>query len=85
MSEWQESANRRRAFRQGGHEPEPDPERKWRGKKNRARWCKGRVGVSHDFMREDRPRFGGRLRVYIDKCRSCGREVWHHTKIVRPS
>lgn len=65
--------------------PKPSP-----GKKDTRRWCKGKVGVEHDWSApmlyaearsvtpqeaamNDRERS---YRIYVRKCRECGREEW---------
>lgn len=78
MSEWQESANRRRDFRAGDRtEIEPHVPAK---KGNRRRWCKGRIGQAHDYERVTVPWFGERAMKVVDRCKGCGRQEFRHLK-----
>ena len=46
MSDWQESAIKRKDFR-ATKAPEPEPPKPTRGKKDRKRWCGGHEGREH--------------------------------------
>ena len=44
-------------------------------KKDKKKWCKGKVGVEHDFQPYERE-FGSRTIWRINKCTRCHKEVW---------
>lgn len=62
--------------RDNRHDPtEPALER--RSKKSTRRWCKGKVGVEHDYQEATKPVFNGndyRWVWQLKKCTRCGKQ-----------
>ena len=71
---WQARSNKRRDFRHTHDGPETS---RHRGKrKNTKKWCKGKVGVKHDFKPTPWRVPGGYSDMFIvDRCDNCGREI----------
>jgi hypothetical protein len=70
-SEWLQDAARRRDFRHSADGPEVLP---YRSRKDTKRWCRGKVGVLHDY-RWNRRRYSWRANDFVEEeiCRVCGR------------
>lgn len=71
MSDWTESANKRRDAR---HTKGPERSRPKPAKKDTKKWCRGKVGVEHE------PKcMQGRFPEYrILACVKCGKELDHY-------
>lgn len=79
MGEWDDSERRKEIERAAGPQ---DSWRRYPGKKNKRRWCKGKVGREHDYEEVEKrngwwERWGGPRRVWItvDRCKVCGKEI----------
>lgn len=50
-------------------------------KKDRTRWCRGKVGIEHQWERTQRVFLGVMVRQYIDVCQACGKKRYIYDKI----
>lgn len=72
-SSWKSSGIKHRDNR---HDPTERPV-KLTGKKDKRKWCKGKVGIPHQYEKVRKQRFViGEWSFYmeVDKCTGCGRE-----------
>jgi hypothetical protein len=74
MSEWKEESAKRRDFRSSKDGPESTGSKK--RKKNKKKWCKGKVGEEHEFERHEHKHSILARAYLLMKCKKCGREEW---------
>ncbi len=77
MSDWKEDSKKRRDFRASKDGPESTGPKK--RKKDKKRWCKGKVGVEHNYVLHKTFNLFSRKHK-INKCTNCGREEWTSEK-----
>lgn len=72
-SDYNESSRRRKDVRSGLGDETVIPAHK--SKKDTKRWCRGKVGVEHDFGRSSTLLTWAGDTVHWDVCKTCGRKV----------
>lgn len=77
QSSWQSSGVKRRDFRHDASQPiDVAPHRP---KKAKAKWCKGRVGIEHEWENKVPPNDNPKFRK-MDICKNCGRQSYTNVK-----
>lgn len=77
-SSWKSNAIKKRDFKHDHSEPAP----KVLSKKDKRKWCKGKVGIEHDYQ-EKTLRWVLNLHARLHVCTRCGRQNWRTYTVIR--